>query len=214
MVATKQFCCHYSNGSDENAQPDFWSVPALHFALSTVATDFCVTDFFGPFCTVRKTNILLMAEILHHLGCMKPYKWWNGINYQPPLVSRISAINSIPMAVGTSMFLLKWCLFRWHSFIFGEVYQEQYPNRARFICHSCLSFFSNIRSDRWCWKSLSACATQEIHPWDLTMDTQNNHILKESPFPKHHFWYLFGDDTSLTSHHAKQPSQDHQKMIC
>ncbi len=24
--------------------------------------------------TLSQTNILLMAEILHHLGCMKPYK--------------------------------------------------------------------------------------------------------------------------------------------
>ncbi len=32
-----------------------------------------------------------MAKILHHLGCMKPKK--NGKNYQPKLVSRISAIN-------------------------------------------------------------------------------------------------------------------------
>ena len=40
-------------------------------------------------------NILLMAEILHHLGCMKPVVN-NGINYQPQLVRfrRISAINS------------------------------------------------------------------------------------------------------------------------
>ena len=38
--------------------------------------------------------ILLMAEIFHHLGCMKPYKSINnGMNYQPQLVSPISAIN-------------------------------------------------------------------------------------------------------------------------
>ncbi len=40
--------------------------------------------------------ILLMAEILHHLGwCWNPIN--NGINYQPQLVSRISAINSMGM---------------------------------------------------------------------------------------------------------------------
>ena len=40
-------------------------------------------------------DILLMAEILHHLGCMKPVVN-NGINYQPQLerFRRISAINS------------------------------------------------------------------------------------------------------------------------
>ena len=39
--------------------------------------------------------VLLMAEIFHHLACMKPYKKWDAVNYQPQLVSRISAINSI-----------------------------------------------------------------------------------------------------------------------
>ena len=39
--------------------------------------------------------VLLMEEILHHLGCIKPCKLNNGINYQPPLVRRISSINSI-----------------------------------------------------------------------------------------------------------------------
>ena len=39
--------------------------------------------------------VLLMAEIFHHLACMKPYKTWDAVNYQPQLVSRISAINSI-----------------------------------------------------------------------------------------------------------------------
>ena len=47
--------------------------------------------------TVRGTPncllILLLAEILHHLGCMKPQKQWD-FNYQPQLVSRNSAINS------------------------------------------------------------------------------------------------------------------------
>ena len=38
--------------------------------------------------------ILLMETILHHLGWFKPY-CNNGINYQPQLVRRISAINSI-----------------------------------------------------------------------------------------------------------------------
>ena len=39
-------------------------------------------------------GILLMAEILHHLGCMNQWNPINnGINYQPQLVSRISAIN-------------------------------------------------------------------------------------------------------------------------
>ena len=37
-------------------------------------------------------TILLMAEILHHLGCKeKPEN--NGIDYQPQLASRISSIN-------------------------------------------------------------------------------------------------------------------------
>ena len=35
--------------------------------------------------------ILLMAEILHHLGCMKPYKIWDKL---PINWCRISAINS------------------------------------------------------------------------------------------------------------------------
>ncbi len=35
---------------------------------------------------------MLMAEILHHLGCMKPYKYWDKL---PINWCRISAINSI-----------------------------------------------------------------------------------------------------------------------
>ena len=37
-------------------------------------------------------SILLMAEILHHLGCMKPYKSWDNL---PINWCRISAINSM-----------------------------------------------------------------------------------------------------------------------
>ena len=36
--------------------------------------------------------ILLMAEILHHLGCMKPYKYWDKL---PINWCRISAINGM-----------------------------------------------------------------------------------------------------------------------
>ena len=36
-------------------------------------------------------TLLLMAEILHHLGCMKPYKQWDKL---PINWCRISAINS------------------------------------------------------------------------------------------------------------------------
>ena len=39
-------------------------------------------------------SILLMAEILHHRGCMKPYKSWDKL---PINWCRISAINSIPL---------------------------------------------------------------------------------------------------------------------
>jgi len=38
-------------------------------------------------------KVLLMEEILHHLGCKSIVN--NGINYQPQLVSPISSINSI-----------------------------------------------------------------------------------------------------------------------
>ncbi len=37
-------------------------------------------------------ELLLMEEILHHLGYKNPAN--NGMNYQPQLVSRISSINS------------------------------------------------------------------------------------------------------------------------
>ena len=36
-------------------------------------------------------SLLLMAEILHHLGCMNPYKEWDKL---PTNWCRISAINS------------------------------------------------------------------------------------------------------------------------
>ena len=42
--------------------------------------------------TANNTKILLMAEILHHLGCMKPYKYWDklptstGAGFQPSTV--------------------------------------------------------------------------------------------------------------------------------
>ena len=46
-------------------------------------------------------TILLMAEILHHLGwCWNPIN--NGKNYQPQLLSRISAINSMTGFLGIS----------------------------------------------------------------------------------------------------------------
>ena len=46
--------------------------------------------------------ILLMEEILHHLGCIKPCKSWD-FNYQPQLVSRISSINSIKISLFIAM---------------------------------------------------------------------------------------------------------------
>ncbi len=39
-----------------------------------------------------------MAEILHHLGCMKPYKYWDKL---PISWCRISAINSSNQLQGT-----------------------------------------------------------------------------------------------------------------
>ena len=42
------------------------------------------------------------SEILHHLGCLKPYKCSNEKSYQPQLVSRISSTNSIAEVEGDS----------------------------------------------------------------------------------------------------------------
>ena len=41
-----------------------------------------------------------MAEILYHLGCMKPYKYWDKL---PINWCRISAINSMLNFVGASI---------------------------------------------------------------------------------------------------------------
>ena len=43
--------------------------------------------------TPRLVLVVLMEEILHHLGCINPVN--NGMNHQHQLVSRISSINSI-----------------------------------------------------------------------------------------------------------------------
>ena len=42
--------------------------------------------------------ILFMEEILHHLECIKPCKYWGNSSYQ--LVRRISSINSISQLGG------------------------------------------------------------------------------------------------------------------
>ena len=52
---------------------------------------FCCTCFEAKKKTAADNVILLMAEILHHLGCMKPYKYWDKL---PINWCRISAINS------------------------------------------------------------------------------------------------------------------------
>ena len=44
-------------------------------------------------CKMGRFILLLMEEILHHLGCIKP--WNNGINYQPQLVQDFWTINSM-----------------------------------------------------------------------------------------------------------------------
>ncbi len=44
--------------------------------------------------SIKPVNILLMEEILHHLGCIKPCKWWDKL---PINWCRISAINSITL---------------------------------------------------------------------------------------------------------------------
>ena len=47
-----------------------------------------------------------MAEILHHLGCMKPYKQWDKLPTSTG-ERRISAINSInPYCMNWGMFLM------------------------------------------------------------------------------------------------------------
>ena len=43
-----------------------------------------ITNFWLTECWAGE--ILLMEEILHHLGCMKPCKYWD-FNYQPQLVN-------------------------------------------------------------------------------------------------------------------------------
>ena len=45
-----------------------------------------------PFLIRNDRLIPLMEEILHHLGCMKPCKWWDKL---PTKWCRISSINSI-----------------------------------------------------------------------------------------------------------------------
>ena len=50
----------------------------------------------------RLSKLLLMAEILHHLGCMKPYEKWEKL---PINWCRISAINS-----STSLERCAWLL--------------------------------------------------------------------------------------------------------
>ena len=76
------------------------SEPSTVLSLNAAFCSRLVGFFPGIlFCYAVLSNfddILLMAEILHHLGCMKPVVN-NGINYQPQLVRfrRISAINSI-----------------------------------------------------------------------------------------------------------------------
>ena len=67
------------------------------------------------------STLLLMAEILHHLGwCWNPIN--NGKNYQPQLVSRISAINGIKTQWGQNSTCFPWvvrgdyhglCLHKW-----------------------------------------------------------------------------------------------------
>ena len=56
--------------------------------------------FFIFFVNLKFTSILLMAEILHHLGCIKPCKYWDKL---PINWCRISATNSTEARV---------CLFR------------------------------------------------------------------------------------------------------
>ena len=50
--------------------------------------------------------ILLMAEILHHLGCMKPYKQWEKLptstgDRQISAINSISTLNPNPDSFGT-----------------------------------------------------------------------------------------------------------------
>ena len=49
------------------------------------------------FRSLKDSVILLMEEILHHLTCMQPSKYWDIYGYLPyQLVSRMFSINSIP----------------------------------------------------------------------------------------------------------------------
>ena len=83
----------------------------------------------------RQGFLLLMAEILHHLRCMKPYKQWDNHH---PWWCRISAINSISTQPGDPRGDLDWPFQR--TGFFGKLL-EIHPCEKGVGIHFCVNVF-------------------------------------------------------------------------
>ena len=100
------------------------------------------------------TLVLLMEEILHHLGCVKPYKWWDIYHIT---LCRISSISSISRHYEVPTFL-------WFLWVQSELFKERkgnegctaYCNVAKVL--DCFSNFQHMVRVRILFnQSLVAC---------------------------------------------------------
>ena len=93
--------------------------------------------------------VLLMDKILHHLGCMKPYKYWDKL---PINWCRISSINSI---IPATFFFLGWVAerlpFFWISCALGCVKAMKVSGCANVNSTRVWSFLQlgEISPSRW-----------------------------------------------------------------
>ena len=73
-----------------------WTNPEWCIELQLFAPNCCIQS--SP-CIHNNYHLLLMEEILHHLGCIKPCKKWDNL---PIKWCRISSINSITIITSLS----------------------------------------------------------------------------------------------------------------
>ena len=137
-----------------------------------------------PTQTISNNALLLMAEILHHLGCMKPYEQWEKL---PINWCRISSINSIVGEIPQNHHTFAACLLPPNWVSFNDPCQNLPPGMI-FLAHpwNRSSGKSGTSSRRWPISSPSLRPTW-VENWpplcSYALDLEKNQVYSNMANP-------------------------------
>ena len=116
---------------------DFGTLNPRRFALDTKSAS-------------ENVHTLLMEEIRHHLGCVKPCREWTGLNYTYQLVSRISEPSTSSMGMLLEVYL------RISYISQPSVHQGQFQSWER-TCRALFRRGTYIQKRRVMWNPYHLC---------------------------------------------------------